>query len=241
MANFKTHISTSTVLGVGYATGAYLLLDIRVEHCLLAGILCSIGGMLPDLDSDSGVPVREMLCLTSVLVPMLMVQRFHALGLGIEEMVMASAVIYVAIRFGFGTLFKKYTVHRGMWHSIPAAAIAGLFIFLVSFSDDPALRLFKAWAVVLGFISHLVLDEIYAVDWQGNRIRVKRSFGTAMKFFSKNKWANFSTYAKLLALIAIVLSDHAAMNYFGQEPIDLIPDFSAADWIRETMQETIMR
>ncbi|HMO13107.1 MAG TPA: metal-dependent hydrolase [Pirellulaceae bacterium] len=231
MADFKTHITTSTLLGIGYGTGAYFVLGVPIDHCLIAAGLCSISGMLPDLDSDSGVPVREMLCLVSVIVPMLMVPRFVALGLHGESMVIAAGLVYLGIRFGIGNIFKKYTVHRGMWHSIPAALIAGMFMFIVCLSNDVGIRLFKSWAVVLGFISHLLLDEIYSVDWQGRRIRVKKSFGTAMKFFSKRPWANVSTYAKLILLAVIIAADEVAMNYFGREKLDV--PISARDWFQD--------
>lgn len=231
VADFKTHISTSTILGIGYGTGAYFLIGMPLEHCLIASGLCSLAGMLPDLDSDSGVPVREMLCFVSVIVPMLMVPRFAALGICCENMVLASAVVYVGIRFGIGTIFKKYTVHRGMWHSIPAAMIAGMFMYLVCMSEDVGVRLFKSWAVVLGFVSHLLLDELYSVDWQGKKIRVKKSFGTAMKFFSSRPWANFTTYAKLAVLLVMILSDGPLMDYFGREAIDV--PFSARSWIHD--------
>ncbi len=234
MANFKTHITTSTVLGVAYGVGAHVVFGIPLQPCLIAGGLCSLAGMLPDLDSDSGVPVREMLCLVSVVVPMLMVPRFIALGLSCDNMVLASAVVYVGIRFGIGAIFKKYTVHRGMWHSIPAAGIAGLFMFLVCMTEDVGIRVFKSWAVVIGFVSHLILDEIYAVDWQGKKVRVKKSFGTAMKFFSKRRWANVTTYAKLIFLILLVVTDQAAMEYFGKDKID-VPMF-ANDWFQDIFQ-----
>jgi len=221
MANFKTHISTSTMLGIGYGVGAYFLWDVEASHCIVAAGLCSLAGMLPDLDSDNGVPVRETLCFLAAIVPALMIERFHAMGLHQEQVVLACAAIYVGIRFGVGKIFRKYTVHRGMWHSIPAAAIAGLATFLVCMCPEFEVRLFKAWAVVLGFLSHLILDEIYAVDLNNRRVpRLKKSFGTALKFFGKSAWGNLTTYAKLAALVFIVMSDANIMAFFDSDPIN---------------------
>ena len=106
-------------------------IEIPLSSCLVAGGLCSLAGMLPDLDSDSGVPVREVTALTAALVPALMIPRFEQLGMDREQFVLATAIVYLAVRFGLGGLFKGYTVHRGMWHSLPAAAIAGLVTFLL--------------------------------------------------------------------------------------------------------------
>jgi hypothetical protein len=219
MADFRTHITASTVIGIGYGTASHLLLGIPVPHCIIAAGLCSVAGMLPDLDSDSGIPVRETLCFVSVLIPMLMLRRFQAMGLGPEQIVMVSAFLYVGLRFGVGALFKRYTKHRGMWHSIPAALIAALATYLVCLSPDVQVRLLKSCAVFVGFVTHLVLDEIYSVDLYGRRI--KKSFGTALKFFGRSRWANFSTYAKLAALVVIALGDARFMELFDAEPLNL--------------------
>ena len=77
MAGFKTHITTSTVLGIGYGAAGYLFYQMPVETCLLAGGMCSVSGMIPDLDSDSGVPVRETVSLVAAVTPMLMIDRFQ--------------------------------------------------------------------------------------------------------------------------------------------------------------------
>lgn len=230
MADFKTHITTSSLLGVAYGAAGYLYYDVPAAHCLVAGTICSVAGMLPDLDSNSSIPQREMLCFVSVIVPMLMIPRFQALGLDAEQMVFMAGVMYVFIRFGIGGIFRKYTKHRGMWHSIPAAIIAGMATFLVCLSSDFEIRLFKSWATVLGFVSHLVLDEIYAVDWQGRRIRVKKSFGTALKFVSSSRWANLATYGKLALLTALIFSDNYMMDCICDDQIR-VPQ-TASDYLQ---------
>ena len=235
MADFKTHIAASTSLGIIYSTSAYYTYGVPLDHCLIAGGLCSASGMLPDLDSSSGIPQREMLAFLSVFVPMLMLPRFQELGLPPEQMVLVTGALYLLIRFGVGGLFKKYAKHRGMWHSIPAALIAGMIAFLVSFSGSTELRIFKAWAVVMGFLSHLVLDEIYSVDWQGKKIRVKRSFGTALKLFGKSPILNMLTYTKLIVLAIIILNDNYLMETLcGHEHKEAQSGF---DWVMHFIQD----
>ena len=230
MADFRSHITTSSTLGVAYGTAAYLGFGASLDDCVVAAGLCSVSGMLPDLDSHSGVPVRETLCFVSAVVPMLMIRRLADLGLGADSMVLVAGLIYVGIRFGIGELFKRYTVHRGMWHSIPAALIAGMLAFLVCVSSELNVRLFKSWAVVLGFLSHLLLDELYSIDLRGRRI--KRSFGTALKFFGKSRWANFTTYAKLGVLVVLIMGDPTVMQRFDKEPLKLT---AARDWFIERL------
>ena len=234
MADFKTHITTSTVIGVGYGLGGFFGFGFSLEHSMVAGALCSVAGMLPDLDSSSGIPQRETLSFLAVLVPMLMLHRFRQWGMSPENMVFAAGVIYVVFRFGLGRLFSKYTKHRGMWHSIPAAMIAGLTTFIVCLSPELSVRLFKSWAVVLGFVTHLVLDEIWSVDWNGHEIRVKKSFGTALKWFSPKLWPNISTYGKLAILLIIVFGDHSLTPYFGEQPVDIIPH-AARQWLMDSL------
>ncbi len=235
MANFKTHITTSTVLGIGYGAAAHFGLGMSLDKCMLAAGLCSVSGMLPDLDSDSGVPVRETFAFAAAIVPMLMVDRFTHLGMSWDAMVLAGGLIYVAIRFGVSEIFKRYTVHRGMWHSLPAAAIVGLLAFLICGCADMQLRLFKTGAVVLGFMSHLVLDEIYSIQWNGGWIRFKKSFGTALKLWGGSRWANFSTYAKLIVLFFLAFGDPIFMQQFGRKVEEHVPH-TAKDWISEAIE-----
>src|SRR5262249_11147762 len=101
-------------------------------------------------------------------------------------------------------LFKRITVHRGMFHSVPAMVIAGLLIYLGDHRADPRVRLFLAGGVMLGFLSHLVLDEIYSVDLLGRKmIRLNRYAGTAVKFYSPSWIATLTCYT-LLASLAYV-------------------------------------
>lgn len=221
-------MTVSTLLGTGFAAAGYAN-QVPLSSCLVAGGLCSLSGMLPDLDSDSGVPVREVTALTAALVPALMIPRFDQLGMDREQFVLATAIVYLAVRFGLGGLFKGYTVHRGMWHSLPAAAIAGLVTFLLVSGDELPIRLLKSIAVVLGFLSHLVLDEMSSVQVRRGRLRLKHSLGTALKLWTRHSlWANVSTYGKLAALFALVFADPYLMKQLGVQPTEIRD--SARQW-----------
>ena len=232
MADFQTHITTSTVIGIGYGAAGYLKLDAPLETCALAAGLCSVSGMLPDLDSDSGVPVRETMSLAAAVVPLLMMDRFSHLGWSHETMVFAGMVLYLAIRFGVAAIFKKYTVHRGMWHSIPAAATVGLLAFLICSCDDMTMRWYKAAAVVIGFLSHLLLDELWSIGVRRGRLHFKKSFGTAMKFYSGSMWANVSTYGKLALLLVAVSYDPVLMRELADKEAEA--ERTARELIGET-------
>jgi membrane-bound metal-dependent hydrolase YbcI (DUF457 family) len=203
MAGFQTHITVSSLLGVGYGGAAYAMYGVPWPACALAAGLCGISGMLPDIDSDSGTPLRESMAFAAAVVPIMLLHRFQHWGMSHESIILAGAAVYLLIRFGASALLKRFTVHRGMFHSLPAAAIFGEIAFLLASGDDWRLRAYKAGAVVLGYLSHLVLDEIYSIEW--TRGRIKHSFGTALKLFGHGWWPNVSTYAKLALLTAVIL------------------------------------
>ncbi len=209
MAGFKTHITTSTILGAGYGATAFTAYHVPLPTCLLASGLCGVAGMFPDLDSGPGVPLRESLAFAAAVVPMMLIDHMRQMGLAPETMVLIGTGLYLAIRFGVGHLLRNYTVHRGMFHSLPAAAIAAELTFLICSHEGEGLwlRFFNAAAVVLGFMSHLVLDEIWSIDWRYGVPHLKKSFGTAIKFWSDSLWGNVSAYSKLAVLTWFVIQD----------------------------------
>jgi hypothetical protein len=209
MAGFKTHISTSTTLGVAYGCAAYSWYGAPWESSILAGALCSVSGMLPDLDSDTGTPLKESLAFGSACISMMLMERFRSLDVNHETMVLAGVVGYIVMRFGIGWVLKSFTVHRGMFHSLPACAIAAEAAFLMA-TGDLDIRLFKAAGVVLGFMSHLVLDEIWSIDVM--KARIKSSFGTAIKFFGDSPVANLCTYGLLAMISVLVFHDPIWIN-----------------------------
>lgn len=233
MAGFKTHITVSTTLGVGYGAAGYYM-GLPWESAVIAGGLCGVGGMLPDIDSDSGVPFREAMGFAAAIIPMLLLSRFHELGLNHEQMVLAMGGSYLFIRFGLARVLAKYTVHRGMFHSIPAALIFAGLAFLFSASTDLQLRYFKSAGMLLGVLSHLTLDEIYAVEWTGGRWRFKKSFGTALKLWGDSRWDNFSTYSKLVMVAMMILSEPMVMERYGRpSPLEMASNQWQGLWAQQ--------
>lgn len=212
MAGFRMHVTTSTVLGCGYAGAGYALYDMPPETALVAGALCGFSGMLPDLDSDYGVPLRETMAFTAAVAPMLLVGRFQTLALSHDAMVLVAISMYLFVRFGITKMIRKYTVHRGMFHSIPAGLVFAGIAFLICGTSPIDIRCYKAGGVLAGFMSHLLLDEIYSIEFKSGRWRIKRSFGTAMKVWGDDRWANFSTYAKLVIVGMMILGEPTVLE-----------------------------
>lgn len=216
MAGFTTHVTTSTVLGIGYGAGAYYFYGVPLPTAGLAAALCSASGMLPDLDSDSGRPLREMITFTASVVPMLLIHRFEAWGMSHDAIAFAGIAVYCLVRFGMAAVLKRLTVHRGMFHSLPAALIAGELAFLLCESDTLEIRYFKAGAVLLGFMSHLILDEIWSVQFRWGMVRLKSSSGTAVKLWGDALGPNLATYALVGILTFLAVNDPIWMNRAGE-------------------------
>ena len=206
MAGFHTHITVSTLAGVGYAFAGGSLFHLPLSTCAIAGGLCSISGIMPDLDSDHAIPARETLSFLAAVAPMLLFYRFHFEGMATEHILLFGAPLYLLIRFGFGEMLKV-SVHRGMFHSLPAAAIAGLIAYEMCDTGVSLGRGFKASGATLGYLIHLLLDEIWAVEFHGARFRLKKSFGTAMKLFGKAPSANSATWGLLFGLTFFAFND----------------------------------
>ena len=207
MPGFKVHITASTILGVGYGATALTVFEVPAPTCLLATGLCSVSGMLPDLDSGPGIPLRESLCFSAAFVPMLLFDRARERHCTHESMVLAGALLYLLIRFGLGHFLRHHSIHRGIYHSIPVCMIFAGLAFLLCNTGDLPVRYYKAGAVVIGFMSHLILDEIWSVERKGLNWHLKKSFGTAVKFWAPCWWSTTIAYVGLAAVTSLVLSD----------------------------------
>lgn len=212
MAGFRTHVTVSTLCGIGYGAAAVNPLGFSPEAALLAAGLTGIGGMLPDLDSDSGLPVRELTGLAASILPLLMMNRLEHAGMSREGVLATLVGFYLFIRYGLSWIIRKLSVHRGMFHSIPAMLIAGLVVRLEYKSPDEAIRLLLASGIMIGFLSHLILDEIYSVDFNGIRIRLNQSAGSAVKFASPSWIATATCYLILVALAYLTYLDWVSVH-----------------------------
>ncbi len=242
MAAYREHITVSGTLGIAYAFAAVISFGFSTTQAIIAAILTWIAGMLPDMDSESGRPIRELSGVTAALAPLVLLQHANYLGIGNDRAMMFSLLLYGAVRYGGAALLGKLTVHRGMFHSIPALIIASEATFLAYHNPDPKVRLLMAGGVALGFFSHLVLDEMYSVQWDGMRIKVKKSSGSAIKFFGKNHMPNavalglmmFFSYACLMN-VGIIPDPNVAP---APEVLEITGDLEAAPVYRMADEPT---
>ena len=200
MAGFEQHLRVST--GIGVVTGAVATFGFGFTPAqgILSAYLCGVSGMLPDIDSTSGKPLREMSNLTAAIIPMIMMERLKEWGGDFDTALLLAILVYMGVRFAGSWMLSKMSVHRGMFHSIPALAVAALVVFLGWKSDEMGVRILMAGSVAMGFLSHLILDEIYAVQWNGLAPELNQFADSATKFFGKSTMANIFTWSLVAGL-----------------------------------------
>jgi len=207
MANFNTHF---VVAGGASAIISGTLLSMGVitpTESIMAFAIGTFGGLMPDIDSDNSKAVEVGFTVLSLLITILLVFLTSSIYSLIEMLIM-SAIVFSTIRFGVIDIFRKISKHRGMFHSIPVALIWGLLTTILMHSFF-GLNSLLSWVygimMSLGYIVHLILDEIYSVDL-GNK-RMKKSSGTAFKFYklktATDKIQNILIYMLLIFLFSI--------------------------------------
>ncbi len=182
MADFKTHLIGATLVTGAAATtlattttGAATTTGDTIGY-FGAGI---VGGLLPDLDSETSIPLRVAQRILSTVGTLLVVLNF-ASTYSVVELTLLAVGTYTVFKVGF-ELFGRLTTHRGLFHSLPATACFGLTAGLIthhSFGLDPLRSWFYASFLAIGVLTHLVLDELYSVNLLGAKI--KKSFGSAL-------------------------------------------------------------
>jgi LexA-binding, inner membrane-associated putative hydrolase len=182
MANFSTHIGVGTVVAGALATvtlATELVAPKDIVAVTLAGVL---GSVLPDVDLRDSRPGRAMFAGLAVFFSFAVLFSVES-RYSIAEMLILWLGTLVFVRYVVGSIFHHFNYHRGIWHSLLAAAFSGFVTagaFYRILGRDPSVAWLAAAFMIAGFLTHLILDEIYSVDVMDTRI--KASFGTALKF-----------------------------------------------------------
>ncbi len=236
MAAFREHVIFSSGLGVAYGAAAWAGLGFTPVQASLAAVMTAVAGMLPDLDLDHGRPAQELFGLLAGVAPLLLVGRvLHWLHLTADrEMVMLGMVgLYALIRYGLSRIIPYLSVHRGMFHSIPAMLIAAEIAYLTYPSDSARVKCLVGAGVALGFFSHLLLDEIYSVEISGIKVGLKKSSGTAIKMFGEAFFPNVLTFALAGTLSYATLMDAGLIRDTPQQVVPLMPQKAEFQQARE--------
>ncbi|TMO74839.1 hypothetical protein CWC17_07725 [Pseudoalteromonas sp. S3785] len=204
MANFNTHLNTAVIItGLGSAT----LLSaghIDLNGALWLWFLGSIGGLLPDIDSDNSTSldtIFNLFALSAVLLVLHYITTKLIITISFVELIVVPLLVYGFMKYIVRPIFEWITVHRGSCHSLLFLLLCALLTTQVTWKlndQSTVLAATFAWLaggfILLGGLLHLLLDELYSVDL--NNVTIKRSFGTALKI------ADFDN--KLITLASVI-------------------------------------
>lgn len=221
MADFKVHLyGAATISGLA-ALSAYNLNWTAARETQILFLIGVAGGLLPDIDSPKSTPIRGFFTLLGVVLAFAMTFSFAG-RVPLLGLTLIWVLVFVTVRYGIFVLFARYTVHRGIWHSGLAALAAGLACANVA-HHALGMTAWVSWLaglfMVLGYLTHLCLDEIASVDLLGRRIR--RSLGSALKPFSLDyPWASLAMLLAVLVLGAsapslaplVAVADHYGLQ-----------------------------
>jgi len=200
VANFSTHLNVAALSGAVFSSLLAMNANIDTKTTLFCFGATIIGGILPDIDHDKSTPLKIMHFVFANIISFLVIYKYIN-HLKILEMIFiwVGINLFTALIF---YIFKKTTRHRGMIHSIPSAFLfwfISSFIFYKIFDFSIENSYLIGMFVFIGYIIHLLLDEIYSVDITGRKI--KKSFGSALKICSKDKKINLFVYSLLFLTI----------------------------------------
>ena len=200
MANFPTHIAIGTLVAGTLATATLAADVVAPENLVLVTMTGVLGSVLPDIDLKESRPSRALFAglavFLSFCVLFALVNRYS-----IAEMWIAWLGALFFIRYPVHAMFHRFSYHRGIWHSLLAGVMfwfvtAIVYHRLLGFHEGVAWL--AAGFMFVGFLTHLVLDEIYSVDVMDTRI--KASFGTAVKL------ADFKHPGHSIAMVAAAMA-----------------------------------
>jgi membrane-bound metal-dependent hydrolase YbcI (DUF457 family) len=209
MANFKTHIGAGVILGAAFIV-AGLIYSVFSGLEIIAWIFLAVltGSFLPDLDLDEGVSFQIIFGLAAVgFAGMTFFNLYEAGETELVNIILLAGAAFLVVRFGLGSIFQKMTRHRGMFHSVPAAVLSGLMVIwlLNYFSIWQDYDLVLGLAVAVGYMGHLVLDEIYSsVNLSGGSLLPKKSLGSALKLYSSSRIATFFFYGMIFVMVVVL-------------------------------------
>src|SRR5215470_10495591 len=123
MANFPTHIAVGTVVSGALATVTLAAEVVAPENLVAVTLAGVLGSVLPDIDLKDSRPSRAMFAGLAVFFSFAVLFSLQQ-KYSIAEMIILWLGTLVLVRFVAGNLFHRFSYHRGIWHSLLAAAFS---------------------------------------------------------------------------------------------------------------------
>ena len=207
MAGYRAHFAFGVLTAACVAVAMLVISWVSLKVIPVVFLLAVIGSMLPDIDSDTGVPVRLLfgtLAVATIALALFYAMNNTATSWPQQGLIAVGAGLFVY--FIIGGIFKHFTAHRGVFHSIPAALVMGLVAMSVSgqLGIEEKTTLAVGLAITAGYLSHLVLDEINStVNLSGIPFKPNKSLGTALSLTGGSKMTTTAIYVALVLFLVM--------------------------------------
>ena len=203
MANFPTHIGIGTLVAGSLATltaAADVVAPENIVAVTLAGV---VGSVLPDIDLKDSRPARALFSGLAIFFSFCVLFNV-ADTYSIAEMYILWLGTLGLVRYGGEALLQRFSYHRGIFHSILAGVmfwILTAIVFTYGMGRHPAVGWLAGGFLFIGYMTHLLLDEIYSVDVMDRRLKL--SFGSALKLIDAKHPGQTGLIAVLTVLFLI--------------------------------------
>lgn len=236
MANFKTHVTVAAGLSWGAAMGCYGLGMIAPDQLIYLVLLGTLGGILPDIDSDHSLPLSIIFyCLYVLSTHAILINAAGHFGFVSILALCLGGIAF--LRWVVLSAFQQWTRHRGILHSVLAAVFFTLLSSALAkniYAVEGRLAWLMGCFIGFGYLVHLLLDEAYSIDFNGRKM--KRSMGTAFKLWNLNDQQGKVNTGVLLALCFVAFD-------YSPDPQDLVANLDSGRMqfgiLWEQMQNTL--
>ena len=185
MSNLNTHTSTGSAYSAGFALASYQFGFCQTPtDAIVIFLICWLGSILPDIDSDGGIPMLILFPVISMGAVALLIFYgvddflYYELARAMPEQITMECKSGIQFGLSFGTwllingfdwkgkvfpvclryAFMKWTVHRGITHSILGVIFAHQAALTSLNHIGYNYPLLAANALIFGWTVHLFLD-----------------------------------------------------------------------------------
>ncbi len=225
MANFETHLKVGAISSAAFSSTVLAVGIVDPLKAIFIFFVGSLAGLLPDLDADKSTSIQWLFTMFALAlgITLILILPYNSLLIVWGIVLLSYALVMYVIK----PVFESMTVHRGSMHSILAVitySLIGTYLMFI-IKNDMNLAMLVGISVAIGSLTHLILDECYAVDLENREF--KNSFGTAFKLTDSRY--PLSSLAQVLisaGIVWLLWGDHSSVLAVWQNWLGKLQSFT---------------
>ena len=200
MGSFAQHASVGIMSGLTISAISFHFSQLHIIDSIACGAICTLSNFIPDIDSQQSKPARTIKDIISTCITSYIIYTLPRIDFSVFIVIALST--FFLLQYIFTFILSRITVHRGMFHSIPAIMIWSCIVYNACYSSTELYKIYLTCSAAIGYLLHLIIDELYGlIDISGGVFYPKKSSGTALKFISTSFWGTILCYTILLCLL----------------------------------------